>query len=110
MYVLERLSTNSKCRDSGVLGCKGSSMGLVSNVIAGLGTRLRHPLPAFTGEAGALNSSSWISIGGGPYPRPDQSRMSCHSGGSAKHRKANTVTDSRNLESWSSEATKKHSK
>ncbi|KAG8292142.1 hypothetical protein J6590_046968 [Homalodisca vitripennis] len=40
------------------------------------------PLPALTGEC--PNSSSWILIDGGPYPQPYPSKISCHSGSSAK--------------------------
>ncbi|KAG8291639.1 hypothetical protein J6590_055207 [Homalodisca vitripennis] len=35
----------------------------------------------------ALNSPSWISIGGSPYPKPYPSRTSCHSGSNAKGRR-----------------------
>ncbi|KAG8283991.1 hypothetical protein J6590_003684 [Homalodisca vitripennis] len=67
-----------------ILGCKGSSIGLLQEMTVGRRHKgvpppaffnwrgwFRAGIPFFQGNmTNALNSSSWISTGGSPYPKP----------------------------------------
>ncbi|KAG8292766.1 hypothetical protein J6590_031745 [Homalodisca vitripennis] len=93
--VQKRHITNCKCRDSGAQrqldrsikdSCQPRHKVVSPTACCDWRGWFRAGFSSFPGDMtdiNALNFSSWISTGGGPYPQPYPSRISCLSGNSA---------------------------